>query len=78
MKVRYELTKKNGSKVVIKNFWDSKSLTTILGGLKQKVGIFIGTKKCNPKLITYIIGYNMFFNEIVTHIVVDCSYFNEI
>ena len=45
MKVRYELTKKNGSKVVIKNFWDSKSLTTILGGLKQKVGIFIGTKK---------------------------------
>jgi len=39
MKVRHKLTKKYRSNRVMKNFWGTKSLTQILDGLKQKVGI---------------------------------------
>ena len=44
MKVRHELIKKYGPKILMKNFCETKNLIKILERLKQKIDIFIGTK----------------------------------
>jgi len=51
MKDEHELTKKR-PKVVMKNFWGTKSLKKSLEKLKWKICIFIETKNTfNPKII---------------------------
>jgi len=44
MKVRHELIKKYGPKILMKNFCETKNLIKFLERLKQKINIFIGTK----------------------------------
>jgi len=44
MNSRYEFTLKEGPKVKMENFWETKSWRKSLKGLKRKVGIFIGTE----------------------------------
>jgi len=59
----YEFTLKEGSKVKMENFIGTKSWRKILEGLKQKVGIFIGTKNIfNP--------YYYFFKGYLTLIII--------
>ena len=65
------LTKKYRSKVVMKNFWETKSLTKYLGGLKWKIVIFIKIKNIFDFKFYHEWGY---FSHYIIWLLIDLKF----